>query len=144
MNAEEVVEYLHGKGIKPTTNRILVVKAMHQEARPLTLSDLENIMPLMDKSSIFRVLTLFQQNDVVHTFEDGRGMLNYELCHHEGVCTHSDGHSHFYCEQCQRSFCLDHTHLPEFHLPEGFSVHSVSLVIKGTCAECAKRGSKAE
>ena len=70
MNAEEVVEYLHAKGIKPTTNRILVVKAMHQEARPLTLSDLENIMPLMDKSSIFRVLTLFQQNDVVHTFED--------------------------------------------------------------------------
>ena len=34
----------------------------------------------MDKSSIFRTLTLFIEYDVVHTFEDGRGIVNYELC----------------------------------------------------------------
>ena len=139
MNADEVVSFLQSKGVKPTANRILVVKALHKECRPMCLSDMERVMPMMDKSSIFRVLTLFQQSDVVHTFEDGRGMLNYELCHHQGTCNHADGHFHFYCENCQRSFCLDHTHVPDLRLPDGFSAHSVSLVIKGTCAECAKK-----
>ena len=41
---------------------------------PMTLKDLETKMLNMDKSSIFRTLTLFIEYDVVHTFEDGRGM----------------------------------------------------------------------
>lgn len=139
MNSQEATDKLTRKGIKPTANRILVYKALLSHSAPMSLGDMETLMPSMDKSSIFRTLTLFLEHDVVHAFEDGRGILNYELCEEEGKCDHHDGHIHFYCETCQRSFCLDDIHIPSFELPEGFCPHSVSFVIKGECPECKRK-----
>lgn len=141
MNSQETTDKLTRKGIKPTANRILVYKALLSHSAPMSLGDMETKMPSMDKSSIFRTLTLFLEHDVVHAFEDGRGILNYELCEEEGKCDHHDGHIHFYCETCQRSFCLDDIHIPSFELPEGFCPHSVSFVIKGECPECKRKKS---
>lgn len=132
------------KGVKPTANRILVLRALQKAAQPVSLSDLEAKLLTMDKSSIFRVLTLFLAHDVVHSFEDGRGILHYELCGCEGLCDHSDGHIHFYCETCHRSFCMEDLELPHFDLPTGFAAHSSSFVIKGECPRCARRAKREE
>lgn len=136
---EAVIESLQTKGVKPTANRILVYEALHHAQKPMSLADLEENLVYMDKSSIFRVLTLFQEHDVVHAFQDGRGVLQYEVCHERGECHHHDWHAHFYCEKCQRSFCLDDVHIPDVQLPQGFSSHSVSFVIKGICRDCEKK-----
>ena len=139
MKSQDIIQQLEAKGIKPTANRILVLKALASSSMPLSLSNIEKLLVSMDKSSIFRVLTLFLEHDVVHAFEDGRGILNYELCEEDGKCDHHDGHIHFYCESCQRSFCMEDIHIPSFELPEGFFPHSVSFVIKGECPECKKK-----
>lgn len=136
MNRNEIVEHLASKGVKPTANRILVLKALHEANRPMSLKALEMKLLSMDKSSIFRVLTLFLEHEVVHSFEDGRGLLNYELCEHHGPCKHDENHIHLYCEICQRSFCLEDAQMPDVQLPEGFEAHAMSFVIKGVCAEC--------
>lgn len=139
MKSQDIIQQLEAKGIKPTANRILVLKTLASSSMPLSLSNIEKLLVSMDKSSIFRVLTLFLEHDVVHAFEDGRGILNYELCEEDGKCDHHDGHIHFYCESCQRSFCMEDIHIPSFELPEGFFPHSVSFVIKGECPECKKK-----
>ena len=139
METEEIIHKLEAKGIKPTSNRILVMKALADEQNPLSLKDLEQKMISMDKSSIFRTLTLFLEHDAVHAFEDGRGVLNYELCEEDGECDHHDGHIHFYCESCHRSFCMEDIHIQSFELPEGFYPHSISFVIKGECPKCRKK-----
>lgn len=139
MDSQEIIKRLEDKGIKPTSNRILVFKTLACETQPMSLSYLERRMVTMDKSSIFRTLTLFLEHDVVHAFEDGRGILNYELCEEDGKCDHHDGHIHFYCESCQRSFCMEDIRIPSFELPVGFYPHSVSFVIKGECPECRKK-----
>ena len=139
MNSEEITSRLERKGVKPTANRILVYKTLAGLDHPASLADIESLQLSMDKSSIFRVLTLFHEHDVVHAFEDGRGILNYELCHSEGACNMNDSHVHFYCESCQRSFCLDNIHIHDIKLPEGFHAHSLSFVVKGECAECRKK-----
>ena len=139
MNSQDIISRLESKGIRPTANRILVMKTLMGEQNPQSLSNLERKMVSMDKSSIFRTLTLFLEHDVVHAFEDGRGVLCYELCEEKGACDHHDGHIHFYCESCHRSFCMEDIHIPSFELPEGFYPHSVSFVIKGECPECRKR-----
>ena len=135
MNSQDMISRLESKGIRPTANRILVMKTLMGEQNPQSLSNLERKMVSMDKSSIFRTLTLFLEHDVVHAFEDGRGVLCYELCEEKGACDHHDGHIHFYCESCQRSFCMEDIHIPSFELPEGFYPHSISFVIKGECPE---------
>lgn len=139
MNSQDMISRLESKGIRPTANRILVMKTLMGEQNPLSLSNLERKMVSMDKSSIFRTLTLFLEHDVVHAFEDGRGVLCYELCEEKGACDHHDGHIHFYCESCQRSFCMEDIHIPSFELPEGFYPHSISFVIKGECPDCRKK-----
>ena len=118
MNSQDMISRLESKGIRPTANRILVMKTLMGEQNPQSLSNLERKMVSMDKSSIFRTLTLFLEHDVVHAFEDGRGVLCYELCEEKGACDHHDGHIHFYCESCQRSFCMEDIHIPSFELPE--------------------------
>ncbi len=139
MNSQDIISRLESKGIRPTANRILVMKTLMGEQNPQSLSNLERKMVSMDKSSIFRTLTLFLEYDVVHAFEDGRGVLCYELCEEKGACDHHDGHIHFYCESCQRSFCMEDIHIPSFELPEGFYPHSISFVIKGECPDCRKK-----
>lgn len=139
MNSQDMISRLESKGIRPTANRILVMKTLMGEQNPQSLSNLERKMVSMDKSSIFRTLTLFLEHDVVHAFEDGRGVLCYELCEEKGACDHHDGHIHFYCESCQRSFCMEDIHIPSFELPEGFCPHSISFVIKGECPDCRKK-----
>lgn len=139
MNSQDMIIRLESKGIRPTANRILVMKTLMGEQNPQSLSNLERKMVSMDKSSIFRTLTLFLEHDVVHAFEDGRGVLCYELCEEKGACDHHDGHIHFYCESCQRSFCMEDIHIPSFELPEGFYPHSISFVIKGECPDCRKK-----
>lgn len=136
MNQEEILERLDKKGIKPTANRVLVYRALTESSRPQSLSGLEDALVTMDKSSIFRVLTLFLEHDVVHGFEDGRGVLHYELCGSDGECNMADSHLHFYCESCRESYCLEDIHLPHIDLPQGFTSHSVSFVIKGECPRC--------
>ena len=139
MNSQDIISRLESKGMRPTANRILVMKTLMGEQNPQSLSNLERKMVSMDKSSIFRTLTLFLEHDVVHAFEDGRGVLCYELCEEKGACDHHDGHIHFYCESCQRSFCMEDIHIPSFELPEGFYPHSISFVIKGECPDCRKK-----
>ena len=139
MNSQDMISRLESKGIRPTANRILVMKTLMGEQNPQSLSNLERKMVSMDKSCIFRTLTLFLEHDVVHAFEDGRGVLCYELCEEKGACDHHDGHIHFYCESCQRSFCMEDIHIPSFELPEGFYPHSISFVIKGECPDCRKK-----
>ena len=139
MNSQDMISRLESKGIRPTANRILVMKTLMGAQNPQRLSNLERKTGSMDKSSIFRTLTLFLEHDVVHAFEDGRGVLCYELCEEKGACDHHDGHIHFYCESCQRSFCMEDIHIPSFELPEGFYPHSISFVIKGECPDCRKK-----
>lgn len=142
MEQNELITWLELKGVKPTANRILVLKALRESCRPMSLPDLEILLETMDKSSIFRVLTLFLEHDIVHAFEDGRGVLNYEPCNSKTVCNHADAHIHFYCESCRKSFCMDDIPLPDLRLQQGFTLRSVSFVIKGECPECSRKHSK--
>lgn len=136
MEYKDIEIRLEKKGIKATANRITVYRALASVHVPVTLSMLEEALVTMDKSSIFRVLSLFLEHDVVHAFEDGRGVLNYELCTTDGACNMTDGHLHFYCEACHHSYCLDTIKTPELVLPEGFTPHSLSFVVKGLCPHC--------
>ena len=53
MEQNDITAYLERKGVKPTANRILVLKTLKESDRPMCLSDLENELITMDKSSIF-------------------------------------------------------------------------------------------
>lgn len=127
---------LAAHGIKPTANRIIIVKALAKQDCPISMKDLEYAILSLDKSSIFRVLTLFKERHLVHAIEDGEGGLKYELCLSRNVEEDEDEHVHFYCEKCHRTICMHDIQVPVVDVPDGFELHSSNFLIKGICPEC--------
>ena len=137
MSSEDCEALLVAHDIKPTANRIVVAKTLAAAERPMSLSELEYKILSIDKSSVFRVLTLFREHHLVHVIEDGGDGVRYELCHsHDGHAEDDDQHVHFYCERCHRTFCLHDTPIPTVSLPEGYRLTSINYMVKGLCPEC--------
>jgi Fur family ferric uptake transcriptional regulator len=140
MHTESIEQWLVAHGIRPTSNRLLVVREMQHVTEPLSLKQLDERILTMDRSSIFRVLQLLSASRLLHEIDDGSGAVKYEFCtdseadedHHQ----HDDEHVHFFCENCHHTFCLQDTPIPEVDLPEGFRVRSSNYVIHGLCPNC--------
>ena len=139
MNNNEIENLLQIKGVKPTSNRVLVMRELMQVTHPVNLSDLEILLGFtMDKASIFRVLELFAENDVVHVIEDGSRSLKYELCHSDTHHSVADQHIHFYCEKCKNTYCFESIKVPLVEMPEGFVSRAINYMVKGICMKCKK------
>lgn len=148
MQTTDIADLLTRHGIKPTANRIMVAQSIAQAGRPVCLAELEQILETVDKSNIFRALTLFRESRIVHTIEDETGALHYEMCqgHCDGVCdgqcrdleSDDDLHVHFFCRVCHRMTCLTGLPIPAVDLPDGFEAASASFIVKGVCPDCRK------
>lgn len=139
MNNVEVDELLLRKGVRPTSNRVLVMRELVKALRPVSLADLEVALDTLDKTSIFRVLELFAEKDIVHAIEDGSRSVKYELCHGDAHHSIADQHVHFFCERCREVFCFEDVNVPLIDVPEGFQANSVNYMLKGLCPKCADK-----
>ncbi len=127
---------LQKRCIKPTATRLLILRQMFLGNETVSLPYLEHHLPTIDKSTISRTLTLFLQQGLLHTIDDGSGTMKYALSDDDTTDLHQDEHTHFYCTQCQRTFCLKKIHVPVVELPAGFISENINYVIKGLCPEC--------
>lgn len=137
-NIEEILEK---NGVRPTSNRILVLRALLASSSPQSLMDLDTVLETLDKSSISRSLAVLMEHGVIHAVEDGRGITRYESCHghhsaEEDLHGDSDMHVHFYCEKCMKVFCFEDIPAPAVKIPEGFRTTSVNYMVKGICPSC--------
>ena len=139
MNEQLSVKLLEHHGVKPTSNRLLVAKALETAQRPLSLMELETRIKTIDKSGIFRALTLFREHHMVHVIEDGGDGVRYELCRSHDDEHDDDMHVHFFCEVCRQTYCLDNIKIPPVELPGGFVMNTVNYMVKGTCPNCRDR-----
>lgn len=139
MNNVAVDELLIRKGVRPTSNRVLVMRELVKASRPVSLADMEVALDTLDKTSIFRVLELFAEKDIVHAIEDGSRSVKYELCHGDVHHSIADQHVHFFCERCREVFCFEDVNVPLIDVPEGFQANSVNYMLKGLCPKCADK-----
>ena len=140
MDSKEYVEMLERHGVKVTANRIVVARELDRSSQPMTMAELERKILTIDKSGIFRVLTLFKAHPLVHVIEDGGGAgARYELCRSRHGDFDDDEHPHFHCEACGRTFCLEDIPVPVVNLPAGYEEESVNYMVTGLCPECRKK-----
>ncbi len=139
MEENKYVDILTKRDIQPTAIRILVLQAMMQANRTVSLLDLENMLDTVDKSSIFRTLTLFLSSHLAHSIDDGTGSLKYAVCGETCSCDVEDLHTHFHCEKCNKTFCLKNIPTPVVTMPKGFTLNSINYVLKGLCPDCAEK-----
>jgi len=140
MYDKECLDKFSLRQIKPTSIRLLVLKAMMEAGRAVSLLDLENLLDnTVDKSSISRAINLFLSHHLIHCIDDGSGSLKYGVCDNKCTCSVADQHTHFYCEECHRTFCFKGEPVPVVEIPQGFVLTGVNYVMKGLCAECASK-----
>lgn len=145
MNAEALTDELLGRNIRPTALRLLILRTMKAMNRAVSLTDLEECLVTVDKSTIFRTLTLFLSQHLVHAVDDGTGALKYAVCSPDCHCGEEEGddlgdlHTHFYCEGCHHTFCLRGLPVPVVPLPDGFQLRTANYVLKGLCPDCAAK-----
>lgn len=71
MEEDIYLDKLDRRGIKPTAIRLLVIKAMMQAERAVSLLDLETLLDTVDKSTISRTIALFLSHHLIHSIDDG-------------------------------------------------------------------------
>lgn len=108
--------------------------------RAVSQPDLEEKLQTVDKSTIFRTISLFLDRHLIHAIDDGSGALKYAVC--------SD-RLHLFGERPARTFLLrrmpsrfllpEPGGVPVVQAPEGFVLHGVNYVLKGLCPACAAR-----
>ncbi|MDY6205718.1 MAG: transcriptional repressor [Prevotella sp.] len=125
------------RNIRPTATRLLILRAMMRGNETVSLPELERHLPTIDKSTISRTLSLFHLHKLIHAIDDGSGALKYAICDDDCEETIDDEHTHFYCEQCQRTYCLKQIHVPVVDLPSGFRLRHINYVLKGLCPQCS-------
>lgn len=139
----EAETLLQQAGIRPTPNRTLVLQALAQATRTLSLADLETQLDTLDRSSIFRALRTLAEHRLIHSLTDPAGTLRYELCHQPPSHAtrwgggHDDEHVHFFCEHCRQTFCLSQIPVPHIPLPHGYATTATTLLLRGLCPNCA-------
>ena len=139
---KNIIDLLEQRDIKPTAMRILVLRAMTSCNEAFSLQSLEDKLNTVDKSTIYRCITLFMTHHLIHAIDDGTGSIKYAVCDSSCHCGEEgehldDMHAHFYCERCQRTFCLNRISVPLVTLPGNFKVHSINYVLKGLCPQCS-------
>ncbi len=136
MSQTDIIDLMMHHGIKPTSNRIMIVNAFVKEHRPLSMTEIETQLESVDKSVISRTLALFRERHMVHVLPDGGDGIRYELCRSFSDDHDDDAHIHFYCSRCGKTFCLEDIPIPEVSLPEGYEAESVNYMVTGVCPDC--------
>ena len=67
------------RDIRPTAIRVLVLRTLLEMKQAMSVSDLEAQLDTVDKSTIFRTLTLFLSHHLIHGVDDGSGTLKCSM-----------------------------------------------------------------
>lgn len=124
------------RNIKPTAMRELVLEVLTEHKTAISLPELEQKFEKADKATLYRTLKTFEANKLIHSIDDGTGIMKYALCYDKCSCNPEDLHVHFYCNVCRKTYCLHEIPIPEINLPHNFTVDSVNMVVKGVCVNC--------
>ena len=124
-------------GVRVTAVRLMIWRTIHREFFGIfNLAELEQKLPTVDKSTLFRTLGLLSENHLLDTIDDGSGSQKYCIRNPEDPQSEMK-HVHFNCRICHQTVCLTEVTLPEVTLPSGYTVEDTEYVVKGVCPKCA-------
>ena len=130
---------LDNAGVRVTAVRLLIWKTIRNGFHDaFSLADLETVLPTVDRSTLFRNLSVLTEAHLLHEIDDGSGSQKYCVCHLDDT-RHCQGHIHLTCRICHRTFCLTNVKIPPVPLPEGFVQEETEYVVKGICKECSTK-----
>jgi Fur family transcriptional regulator, ferric uptake regulator len=128
-------------GLRKTSCRVSVLEVFMQNEHALAHTDLEKQLGSdYDRVTLYRTLTSFKEQGLVHSIIDVNGVMKYAMCRE--ACDHlhhQHDHIHFSCSSCKQTYCLNEVHLQPFFLPEGYIASEVQFSVQGICKVCSSQ-----
>jgi len=130
------VATLKKKGLKLTPQRILITDIIHDARGHITAGEIigrvQEQMPGVNKSTIYRTLDILEQAGCVYKTEQG----NESIYHHD----HEGHHHHLKCLRCGKTVDLDEdvfTSVQKSVMKKyGFQADFRHLIVNGLCNKC--------
>lgn len=92
---------------------------------------------LMDLVTVYRILSVFQENKVIREVCSGGESKKYEL-----ACVHNPVHPHFKCRICGALYCvdtIDKNVLDKLKINNNdFIIENISVEFSGICNKCRR------
>ena len=151
MNEEKVKDLLREKGLKVTSQRLMVLNILSAHGdEHLTVEEIYDLAkeesPEIGLATIYRTVQVLLDLHVIDkvTFDDG--FTRYELNGEESASGHR--HHHAICTGCGKVYSLESDLLDslEEEVMEklGFLVTNHEVKLYGLCSECRKKNEKKE
>lgn len=137
---ENLEQILENNYVKPTAMRLLVLQFLIGKKVAVSLSNIEAYFDNSDRTTLYRTLKTFVENDIAHQIDDGTGITKYAMCEENCHCEmDTDLHLHFHCNNCYETVCMTEHKIPHINLPDGFNAENVNMVVKGICEKCNRQ-----
>lgn len=132
------MEILRTSKLSVTDTRVKILELFINSNGALEHNSFEKLAgQTFDRVTVYRTLQTFLDKGIIHSIPTTDTAVRYALC--KSDCSehdHHDHHIHFKCEECGNTICLDDTDVPDIHLPKGYAVHNIDVVVSGVCKQC--------
>ncbi len=129
---EIVLDHLASHGIRPSMQRMLVMKYLMEHRTHPSVEDIYNDLspeyPTLSKTTIYNTLKLLQQHGAILVLTIDEKHVRYDADISE--------HSHFRCTKCTRLFDFAQPIMTGEELGNGFIVESCHVYYRGICPQC--------
>lgn len=137
-NKASISELLRASKLSITDTRVKILELFMNSNGALEHSSFEKLAgQTFDRVTVYRTLQTFLDKGIIHSIPTTDTSIRYALC--KSDCSehdHHDHHVHFKCDECGTTTCLEDTDVPEIHLPKGYAMHNVDVVVSGVCKQC--------
>ena len=134
MKKENFEQLLEKRGLKKTKVRMELIQHFLSMDHAQSYNDLRAALAKeVDKSTLYRNLTNFEQAGIIHRINDHSGVAKYAFGE---APTQGGEHAHFVCECCETVYCMEGLTPLQIKVPEGFKTKKVQTIVRGICADC--------
>ena len=135
---------LRERGLKVTTPRLLVLKALLDAHRPTSAQELLDALigEGLDQVTVYRTLTTLTEINLAQQVSTTDGSRRFEVHVCEGCRV---DHPHLQCRVCGALDCLEEGIVPSPLIPTrlgGYLIDEAKLYLFGTCPKCQSADKK--
>jgi Fur family ferric uptake transcriptional regulator len=136
---QAIVQALRGAGHRLTPQRLMVLSAVRQLGRHVTVDDIHRRVletyPYIDIATVYRTVGLLKRLHLLSEVVQG-GVSRYE------AADAAARHHHVVCEHCGKAVELPPSYLDDLRQQlvsdVGFELHVEHSALSGLCSECRK------
>lgn len=133
---QEVLDTLSDAGVKPSAQRMTILRYLMENRVHPTVDEIFKTLhpdnPTLSRTTVYNTLRILEASGIIRCIGTGGGDgSRWDYSCHE--------HGHFLCTSCGQVTDIGYDRTPASFMlpPEGYTVLSADVILKGLCPACS-------